>query len=75
MEIVVLTKELATCKLQLEVKENINGSYITLILKVDNRVKLGDFRRISLLNNSIKLLTKLLSDSKVILTVRANMIL
>jgi hypothetical protein len=40
--------------------QSINGSYITLIPKIENLVKVGDFRPISLLNNSIKLLTKLL---------------
>jgi hypothetical protein len=38
----------------------INVSYITLIPKVDNPSKVGDFKPISLLNNSMKLLTKLL---------------
>jgi hypothetical protein len=42
--------------------QSINGSYITLILKIDNPVKVDDFRPISLLNNSIKLLTKLLAN-------------
>jgi hypothetical protein len=39
---------------------SINGSYITLIPKVDNPTKVSDFRHISLLNSLIKLLTKLL---------------
>jgi hypothetical protein len=42
--------------------QSINGSYIILILKVDNPSKVGDFRPISLLNNSVKLLTKLLAN-------------
>lgn len=40
---------------------SINGSYITLIPKVDAPSKAGDFRPISLLNTSVKILTKLLS--------------
>jgi hypothetical protein len=39
--------------------KSINGSYVTLIPKIDNPVRVGDFRPISLPNNSIKLLTKL----------------
>jgi hypothetical protein len=42
--------------------QSINGSYITLIPNIDNPVKVGDIRPISLLNNSIKLLTKLLAN-------------
>jgi hypothetical protein len=42
--------------------QSINGSYITLIPKVDNPTKVGGFRPISLLNNSVKLLTKLLAN-------------
>jgi hypothetical protein len=42
--------------------QSINGSYVTLIPKVDNPSKVGGFRPISLLNNSIKLLTKLLAN-------------
>jgi retron-type reverse transcriptase len=49
--------------------QSINGSFITLIPKIDNPSRVGDFRPISLLNNSIKLLTKLLANilQKVIL--------
>jgi retron-type reverse transcriptase len=39
-----------------------NGSYITLIPKIDNPSKVGDFRPISLLNNSVNLLTKVLAN-------------
>jgi hypothetical protein len=42
--------------------QNINGTYITLIQKIDNPSKVGDFRPISLLNNSVKLVTKLLAN-------------
>jgi hypothetical protein len=42
--------------------QSINGSYISLIPMVYNPVKVGDFLPISLLNNSIKLLTKLLAN-------------
>jgi hypothetical protein len=40
--------------------QSINGSFITLIPKVDNRVTVSDYRPISLLNSSIKLITKIL---------------
>ena len=41
---------------------SINSSYITLIPKVDNPKYVGDFRPISLLNTSVKLLTKNLAN-------------
>jgi hypothetical protein len=41
---------------------SINGSYIVLIPKIDNPQKIGDFRPISLLNNNIKVRTKLLTN-------------
>jgi hypothetical protein len=49
--------------------QSINGSHVVLVLKKDNPIKIGDFRPISLLNSSIKLLTKLLAKrlQKVIL--------
>ena len=42
---------------------SINSSYITLIPKVDNPKYVGDFRPISLLNTSVKLLTKILANT------------
>jgi hypothetical protein len=42
--------------------QSINSSYITLIPKVDNSASVSDFRPISLLNSSVKLLTKLLAN-------------
>ena len=42
--------------------QSINGSYITLIPKVDNASTAYDFRPISLLNTSMKLITKLLAN-------------
>lgn len=42
--------------------QSINGSYITLIPKVDGPMKASDFRPISLLNISIKIITKLLAN-------------
>jgi hypothetical protein len=42
--------------------ESINGSYIVLIPKVDNPYHVNDYRPISLLNSSIKLLTKVLAN-------------
>jgi mannosylglycoprotein endo-beta-mannosidase len=40
---------------------SINSSYITLIPKKDCPISIGDFRTISLLNSSIKLITKILA--------------
>jgi hypothetical protein len=42
--------------------ESINASFISLIPKIDNPETINDYRPISLLNSSIKLLTKLLAD-------------
>jgi retron-type reverse transcriptase len=48
---------------------SINSSYITLVPKTDNPSMVGDFRPISLLNSSFKIITKLLAErlQKVIL--------
>jgi hypothetical protein len=40
----------------------LNASYITLVPKKDNPEKVSDFRPISLLNSSMKIITKLLSN-------------
>jgi len=42
--------------------QSLNGSHITLIPKHDNAVKISDYRPISLLNTSIKVMTKLLAN-------------
>ena len=42
--------------------QSINDSYITLIPKIDGAQQVGDFRPISSLNCSIKLITKLLAN-------------
>jgi hypothetical protein len=42
--------------------KSINHSYITLVPKNDNPEKVNDFRPISLLNSSIKMVTKLLAN-------------
>jgi hypothetical protein len=42
--------------------QSINGSYITLIPKKDDSQKVSDFRPISLLNTSVKIITKLLAN-------------
>lgn len=42
--------------------QSINGSYITLVPKKDGAVKVSDFRPISLLNNSVKIITKVLAN-------------
>jgi hypothetical protein len=49
--------------------QSINGSNIVLVPKKDNPLRVGDFRSISLLNFSMKILTKLLANrlQKVIL--------
>jgi hypothetical protein len=41
---------------------SINGSFIVLILKKENAQLVGDFMPISLLNNSMKIITKLLAN-------------
>jgi hypothetical protein len=42
--------------------QSINGSYITLVPKVDNPKSVNDYRPISILNSSIKLITKILAN-------------
>lgn len=42
--------------------QSINGSYITLLPKADNPCSVNDFKPISLLNCSMKLITKLLAN-------------
>jgi hypothetical protein len=42
--------------------QSINGSHITLVPKIDNPTKVGDYRPISLLNSSVKLITKILAN-------------
>ena len=42
--------------------QSINNSYITLVPKISNPESINDYRPISLLNSSIKLLTKILAD-------------
>ena len=42
--------------------QSINGSFITLLPKVDNPSSIGDYRPISLLNCLMKLITKLLAN-------------
>jgi len=42
--------------------QSIIGSHITLVPKSDNAIKISDFRPISLLNTSVKILTKLLAN-------------
>lgn len=42
--------------------QSINGSFITLVPKVDGPSTIGEFRPISLLNSSVKILTKLLAN-------------
>jgi hypothetical protein len=49
--------------------QSINGSHVVLVPKKDNPTRIGDYRPISLLNSSVKLLTKILANmlQKVIL--------
>jgi hypothetical protein len=51
--------------------QSINASHIVLVPKKDNPKRIGDFRPISLLNSSVKLLIKLLANrlQKVILKI------
>jgi hypothetical protein len=42
--------------------QSINGSYITLVSKNNDPIRVNDNRPISLLNSSIKLITKILAD-------------
>jgi hypothetical protein len=42
--------------------QSINGSYITLVPKVQNPSNVSDFKPISLLNSSVKLITKILDN-------------
>jgi hypothetical protein len=51
--------------------QSINESYITLVTNVHKPSKVSDFKSISLLNSSIKLITKILANrlQKVILQV------
>jgi hypothetical protein len=42
--------------------EPINNSFITLVPKLNNPERVNDYRPISLLNCSIKILTKILSE-------------
>lgn len=42
--------------------DSINSSFIMLVPKVNNLESMSDYRPISLLNSSVKILTKLLSD-------------
>jgi hypothetical protein len=58
-DIVTLCKDFADDNLNLE---SINDSLITLIPKKDNPRTVNDFRSISLLNYSLKFLTKLLAN-------------
>lgn len=58
-DIIRLCSDFANDELNLE---SINGSFITLIPKKDNPQMINDFRPISLLNCSLKFLTKLLAN-------------
>jgi retron-type reverse transcriptase len=51
--------------------QSINTSHIVLVPKKDNLIVIGDFRPISLLNSSVKLLTKILANrlQKIILKI------
>jgi hypothetical protein len=42
--------------------QSINMSHIVLVSKIDNPTRVGDYRPVSLLNSSVKLLTKILAN-------------
>jgi hypothetical protein len=42
--------------------QSINSSHIVLIPNIDNPTKVGDYKPISLLNSSVKLITKILAN-------------
>lgn len=42
--------------------KSVNYSYITLVPKKDNSERVNDFRPISLLNSSMKIITKILAN-------------
>jgi hypothetical protein len=42
--------------------QSINGSHITLVPKIDNPTRVGDYRPISLLNSSVKLIINFLAN-------------
>lgn len=54
-----LCQDFFHCRVNLE---SINDSFITLVPKISNLETANDFRPISLLNSSIKLLTKILAE-------------
>jgi len=54
-----LCQDFFDCNINLE---SINNSFITLVPKVNNPESVNDFRPISLLNSSIKLITKILAE-------------
>ena len=42
--------------------QSINGSHITLVPKIDGPIRINEFRPISLLNSSVKILNKLFAN-------------
>ena len=64
-----LCMDFLNCEVNLE---SINSSYVTLVPKITNPETVNDFRPISLLSSSLKLLTKILAQALIPEILHAN---